>query len=292
VLNDDVLRWYRPSAGTIDAVARVELRELERRERLYREGRPLVLLHAFPLSADQWLPQLHRVPNGWRFIAPDMRGFRGAGPAFEDLAVGGPLTIDEYADDVIELMSHLDLDRAVVTGVSMGGYVAFALLRRAPSYVRGLILADTRSQADTPEGVENRKKMLKQLTDAGDRGPSVLIEDMLPKLLGAATLANQPAVVARIRSLALSNPPAAIAGGIRALMTRPDSTPLLRTVHCPTLIVVGADDALTPPSFSEEMHQAIAGSELVIVPGAGHLSSLEQPAAFNSALAAFLTHRV
>jgi pimeloyl-ACP methyl ester carboxylesterase len=119
-----------------------------------------------------------------------------------------------------------------------------------------------------------------------------LIEDMLPKLLGAATLANQPEVVARIRSLALSNPPAAIAGGIRALMTRSDSTPLLRTVHCPTLIVVGADDALTPPSFSQEMHQAIAGSELVIVPGAGHLSSVEQPAAFNAALAAFLTHRV
>jgi pimeloyl-ACP methyl ester carboxylesterase len=246
----------------------------------------LVLLHAFPLNARMWEPQLPLASHGWRVIAPHLRGF-GGGVDEADAS-----SVDDYAGDVIDLLDSLHITDAVIGGLSMGGYVAFALLRRAPSYVRGLVLADTRSQADTPEGVENRKKVLKQLTDAGDRGPSVLIEDMLPKLLGAATLANQPDVVARIRGLAISNPPAAIAGGIRALMTRPDSTPLLRTIHCPTLIVVGADDALTPPSFSQEMHQAIAGSELVIVPGAGHLSSVEQPAAFNSALAAFLTHRV
>jgi 3-oxoadipate enol-lactonase len=246
----------------------------------------LVLLHAFPLNARMWEPQLPLAGHGWRVIAPHLRGFDGGADEADASSV------DDYAGDVIDLLDSLHIKDAVIGGLSMGGYVAFALLRRAPSYVRGLILADTRSQADTPEGAENRKKMLKQLTDAGDRGPSVLIEDMLPKLLGAATLANQPDVVARIRSLALANSPAAIAGGIRALMTRPDSTPLLRTIHCPTLIVVGADDALTPPSFSQEMHQAIAGSELVIVPGAGHLSSVEQPAAFNSALAAFLTHRV
>ena len=140
-------------------------------------------------------------------------------------------TVDDYAGDVIDLLDALHIEDAVIGGLSMGGYVAFALLRRAPSYVRGLILADTRSQADTPEGVENRKKMLQALADAGDRGPSVLIEEMLPKLLGACHAGHQPDVVARVRSLALSNPPEAIAGGIRALMTRPDSTPLLRTIH-------------------------------------------------------------
>jgi len=99
-------------------------------------------------------------------------------------------------------------------------------------------------------------------------------------------------VADRVRTLALSNPPEAIAGAIRALMTRPDSTPLLSTIHCPTLILVGEEDTLTPPALSEEMHRAIAGSELIVVPGAGHLSSFEQPDAFNSALARFLTHRV
>jgi pimeloyl-ACP methyl ester carboxylesterase len=134
--------------------------------------------------------------------------------------------------------------------------------------------------------------MLKLLADKQESGPAAVVDEMLPKLLGQGTQARDPEIAARVRELALSNPPEAIAGAIRALMTRPDSTPLLRTIHCPTLIVVGAEDALTPPSFSEEMRQSVAGSELVILPGAGHLSSLEQPVVFNAALAAFLTHRV
>jgi pimeloyl-ACP methyl ester carboxylesterase len=125
-----------------------------------------------------------------------------------------------------------------------------------------------------------------------DKGPSAVVDEMLPKLLGASTRATQPALADRVRALALSSPPQAIAGAIHALMTRPDSTPLLRTIHCPTLIVVGEEDLLTPPALSEEMHRAISGSEIVVVPRAGHLSSFEQPDAFNSALAAFLTHRL
>lgn len=233
-----------------------------------------------------WEPQFALASQGWRVIAPHLRGFDGG--------AGEPpaSSVDDYAGDVIDLLDALHITDAVVGGLSMGGYVAFALVRRAPRYVRGLILADTRSQADTPEGIEGRKKMLRVLADNGDRGPSVVIEEMLPKLLGPATRASQPQIAARVRELALSNPAEAVAGGIRALMTRPDSTPLLRTIHCPTLIIVGADDVLTPPAFSEELHHAIAGSELTVIPDAGHLSSIEQSAAFNSALAAFLTHRV
>ena len=125
--------------------------------------------------------------------------------------------------------------------------------------------------------------MLRVLADNGGSGPSAVIDEVLPKLLGPATRASQPQIVARVRELALSSPAEAFAGGIRALMTRPDSTPLLRTIHCPTLIVVGADDVLTPPAFSEELHHGIAGSELTVIPGAGHLSSIEQSAAFSSA---------
>jgi pimeloyl-ACP methyl ester carboxylesterase len=243
----------------------------------------LVLLHAFPLNGRMWEPQHALAAHDWRIIMPHYRGFDGG--------VTDPpaSTVDEYAGDVIDLLDALHIEDAVIGGLSLGGYVALAILRRAPRYVRGLILADTRSQADTPEGVEGRKRMLQLLAD---KGPSAVVDEMVPKLLGASTRASQPALADRVRTLALSNPPQAIAGAIRALMTRPDSTPLLPTIHCPTLIVVGEEDVLTPPALSEEMHRAIPGSEIVVVPHAGHLSSLEQPDAFNSALAAFLTHRL
>ena len=243
----------------------------------------VVLLHAFPLNARMWDGQLALANGGWRVIAPHFRGVDGG--------TGDPpaTSLEDYAGDVIDLLDALHVEDAVIGGLSMGGYATFAILRRAPRYVRGLILADTRSQADTPEGVAGRTRMLQLLAE---KGPSAVVDEMIPKLLGASTRASRPELGDRVRALALSNPAEAIAGAIRALMTRPDSTPLLRTIHCPTLIVVGEEDTLTPPALSEEMHRAIPGSELVIVPGAGHLSSVEQPDAFNSALAAFLTHRV
>jgi pimeloyl-ACP methyl ester carboxylesterase len=212
-----------------------------------------------------------------------LRGFGAGG--------GDPpaVSVDDYAGDVIDLLDALHLKQVVVGGLSMGGYVAFALLRFAARYVQGLVLADTRSQADTPEGVAGRTRLLQVVQD---KGPSAVADEMIPKLLGETTKRTRPAVVEQVRSLALASSADAIAGAIRALMTRPDSTPLLSSIHVPTLIVVGDEDALTPPSASEEMQRAIAGSELVRIPQAGHLSNLEQPDLFNAALAAFLTHRV
>jgi pimeloyl-ACP methyl ester carboxylesterase len=243
----------------------------------------LILLHAFPLNARMWEGQLALAETGWRVIAPHRRGCDGG--------IGDPpaTSVDDYAGDVIDLLDTLHVPQAVVGGLSMGGYVAFALLRLAARYVQGLILADTRSQADTPEGIAGRTRLLQLVQD---KGPAAVAEEMIPKLLGATTLATRPAVVERVRSLALASSTEAIAGAIRALMTRPDSTPLLATIHVPTLIVVGEEDTLTPPAASEEMHRAIAGSELVRIPQAGHLSNLEQPALFDAALAAFLSHRV
>ena len=221
--------------------------------------------------------------SGWRVIAPQFRGFDGGD--------GEPMaaSVDDYAGDVIDLLDALDVKQAVIGGLSMGGYVAFALLRLAARYVQGLVLADTRSQADTPEGIAGRTRLL-QLLD--DKGPAAVAEEMIPKLLGDTTRRAKPAVVETVRSLALASPADAIAGAIRALMSRPDSTPLLATIHVPTLIVVGDEDTLTPPAASEEMHRAIAGSELVRISEAGHLSNLEQPEQFSAALAAFLGHRV
>jgi len=260
-----------------------KLRYLEAPSQGDRPRGTLVLLHAFPLNARMWEPQLALAAHDWRVLAPHLRGF---GAETSDPPAS---TVDEYAGDVIDLLDALHVEDAIIGGLSMGGYAAFAILRRAPRYVRGLILADTRSQADTPEGVAGRTRMLQLLTD---KGSAAVVDEMIPKLLGATTRATRPDVADRVRALALSNPPEAIAGAIRALMTRPDSTPLLPAIHCPTLIVVGEEDTLTPPALSEEMHRAIAGSELVVVPGAGHLSSFEQPDVFNSTLARFLTHRV
>jgi 3-oxoadipate enol-lactonase len=243
----------------------------------------LLLLHAFPLSARMWEGQLALAAGGWHVVAPQLRGFDGG--------AGDPpaASMDDYAGDVIDLLDALHVKQAVVGGLSMGGYVAFALLRLAARYVQGLILADTRSQADTPEGIAGRTRLLQLVQD---QGPSAVADEMIPKLLGETTRATRPAVVAQVRSLALASSADAIAGAIRALMTRPDSTPLLATIHVPTLIVVGDQDTVTPPAASEEMHRAIAGSELVRIPQAGHLSNLEQPELFGAALAAFLDHRV
>jgi pimeloyl-ACP methyl ester carboxylesterase len=243
----------------------------------------LVLLHGFPLSARMWEPQLSLANEGWRIIAPHLRGFGG------DAGAAQASSVDDYAADVVDLLDSLRIEDAVVGGLSMGGYVAFAMLRLAPRYIRALVLADTRSQADTPEGVQGRRRMLALVQE---KGPAAVADEMLPKLLGASTRRDDQALAERIRAMILANSIPAIAGGITALMTRPDSTPLLATIHVPTLIVVGEEDELTPPPLSRSMQEAIAGSELVTIPEAGHMSNMEQPHAFNTALVRFLSHRV
>ena len=243
----------------------------------------LLLIHAFPLNARMFEAQLALAHRGWRVIAPHLRGF--------DAAAGEPpaSSIDDYAADVIDLLDALHIDEAVIGGVSMGGYVAFAMFRHAPRYFQGMILADTKSQADTPEAVDGRKKMLRLVEE---KGPAAVAEEMVPKLLGETTRRARPDVVEQMRALVLANSSEAIAGAIRALMTRPDSAPLLPAIHCPALILVGDEDTVTPKAAAEEMHRGIAGSQLVVIPGVGHLSNLEDPSAFNAGLAQFLDHRV
>jgi pimeloyl-ACP methyl ester carboxylesterase len=247
----------------------------------------LVLLHAFPLHAGMWAPQFAFAETGWHVIAPQLRGFGGG-----DLPKSGggtPVTIDDYAGDVVDLLDALHVHDAVVGGLSLGGYVALAMLRAAPRYIHGLILADTRPQADTAEGVEGRKRMIAL---AASGGVSAVAGEMIPKLLGETTRRERSSVVDMVRSLASANRVEAITGALQAMMTRPDSTPLLASIHVPTLIVVGDEDGVTPPSISEEMHRAIPGSQLTVIPQAGHLSNLENTAAFNETVAAFLAHRV
>ena len=243
----------------------------------------MVLIHAFPLNARMFEPQLALADRGWRVVAPHLRQFDGGD--------GDPSasTVDDYAADVIDLADALHLEDAVIGGVSMGGYVAFAMFRHAPRYFQGMVLADTRATADAPQALEGRKKMIALVQQ---QGSAAVADEMLPKLLGETTRRTRPDLVERVRALAVSSSPGAIAGAVRALMTRPDSTPLLPTIHCPALIVVGDEDLLTPRSDAEAIHRGVAGSQLTVIAGAGHLSNLEQPDAFNDALARFLDHQV
>jgi pimeloyl-ACP methyl ester carboxylesterase len=230
-----------------------------------------------------WEPQLAMADRGWRVIAPHLRQFDGG--TQEPPAA----SVDDYAGDIVDLLDALQIHQAVIGGLSMGGYVSFALCRHAARYVQGLVIADSRAEADTPEGTAGRRKMLDLVAE---KGPPAVAEEMLPKLVGRTTMEKRPDVVERVRALALSSSADAISGAISALMSRPDSTPTLTKIHVPTLIIVGAEDVITPPALSEKMHQAIPGSELVSIPEAGHLSSVERPDAFNNALANFLDHRV
>ena len=240
----------------------------------------VVLLHAFPLSARMWEPQFGLAASGWRVLAPELAPVE-PGPR--------PRTMDDCAGAIVDMLDGLHVHDAVVVGLSMGGYAALALFRLAPRYARALVLCDTKPDADTPEGLEGRRRMQRLVRE---EGPSAVADELTPKLLGATTRATRPEVVEHVRSMIAGGSVDSIAVALDVLMSRQDSTPVLPSIHCPTLILVGEEDTVTPPALSRGMHAAIAGSRLETIAGAGHLSSLEQTDAFNARLSDFLEHRV
>jgi pimeloyl-ACP methyl ester carboxylesterase len=247
----------------------------------HNELRALVLLHAFPIGANLWEPQMRAIPKGWRLITPDLRGFGGS---TETDSVGA-LSIGDYADDVVDLLDELGVPRAVIGGCSMGGYAALALYQARPELVEALILANTRAGADSPESRANRRNML---TLVDREGPSGVAREMMPKMLGQTTKDTNASAEGTVRRLIKQQSPVAIRSAIHRMMHRPDSTPMLPNVSVPTLVITGADDEMIPVEESRKMASAIPGARLVIVPGAGHLANLEQPDAFNAALNEFL----
>ena len=241
-------------------------------------GMPVLFAHAFPLNRTMWAPNVSALVDRCRCVAADHRGFG-------ESSVAPPFSMDQYADDLARLLDVLRLDRVVFAGCSMGGYVAFAFLRRHRARVRALVLADTRSGADSPEGIEKRRKLI----DAARQGGSTAVANaQIAGLVGASTREKHPDTYDAVHRMIAQAPVGGIIGALEAMMGRPDSTPMLSSIDVPTLIVVGSEDTLTPEAESRAMHERIPGSRLAVVAGAGHLASLERPAAFNHLLTEFL----
>jgi pimeloyl-ACP methyl ester carboxylesterase len=235
-------------------------------------GWPVVLLHAFPVSAEMWRPQLEAAPEGYRFIAPELQSEAGHG-------------IDGYAKNVSVLLDALAIDTAAIGGLSMGGYVTFALYRFLPQRFSHMILADTRPQADTPDVRAGRETLRRLVAEAG---PAAIADVMLPRLLSERARREQPDVVSAVRAMTTAQSAAAIEIALGAMLDRPDSTPDLGGIDVPVLLVTGEHDEVTPPEIAHEMEQMIPRAHATVIHGAGHLSSLERPDVFSRALHDFL----
>jgi len=242
-------------------------------------GTPVVLLHAFPLSAGMWRRQ--RAPLGARarVITPDLRGF-GRSP----LGTDAP-SLEAMAEDVAALLDRLGVELAVLVGLSMGGYLAMAFLRGHAARVRGLVLADTKASADAAPARDKRERIARAVL-AGDR--TVLRQEVLPTLVGATTVRERPGVMSEVAALVDAAPPRAVAWAQRAMAARPDSFDVLRASAVPSLVVVGAEDTLSPPDEAAQLVEALTGSRLLVIPAAGHLSAMEAPEAFTGAVGDFL----
>jgi 3-oxoadipate enol-lactonase len=243
----------------------------------------LVLLHAFPLHAGMWAPQIEALSADRRVVAPDLLGFGGT----EAPETMFRYTMHGFADLVAGLLDRLRLDRVVLGGLSMGGYVSFAFLRQYRERVAGLILADTRPGADTPQVYERRTDQQDQVARIGT---AALIETLLEGLLCAETRAQRSELVERVRGL-MANPAAGYIGALEAMKHRPDSTAELAAISVPTLVLVGEEDGPSPPDVVRDMQERIPGAQLAVLPRAGHLSNLEAAEEFNAAVAAFLSGR-
>ena len=242
-------------------------------------GGAVVLLHGFPFNRTLWRGQVEALTSTHRVITPDLRGHGET-----SLGSDGS-TMEEMARDVAALLEALELERVILGGLSMGGYVTLAFARLFPRRVRALLLADTRPQGDTDEGKQNRERMAES---AMREGMTAIADAMLPKLLAPATHMKHPEVVERVREMILATKPEGAAAALRGMAARQNHTNFLQNIMQPTLVVVGSEDQLTPPADSEVMRRDIRGSRLEVIEGAGHVSNLERPDEFNHALARFL----
>jgi pimeloyl-ACP methyl ester carboxylesterase len=247
-------------------------------------GAPVLLVHGFPLDHTMWDAQIAALAQQSRVIAPDLRGF-GQTPLAPGDAERG-ISMEAYADDLAELLDALAIHEPIVlVGFSMGGYVAWQFVRKYGSRLRALVQCDTKATADSDEARGGRLKMAEHVAEWGS---GRVAEMMGPKLFAPATFEKQPKVVAAVRTVVERTPPAGIAAAQRGMAARPDVTSMLATINVPTLVLVGEHDAISPPAEMKDVAGAIPGAEFVVIPRAGHMTTMEEPGAVNSALVRFI----
>jgi pimeloyl-ACP methyl ester carboxylesterase len=244
-----------------------------------RESVPVVFIHGFPFSHAMWDGQIDALSATYRCVAHDVRGLGQSDPADHQY------TIEGHVDDLLGLLDRLGLDRVVCVGLSMGGYITLRALERAQERFLGAVLCDTRSEADTDEGKIRRFAGIRTVKSEGSR---LFADTFVRAVFAPSSFETRPEAVAKIHGIISRTTPLSIAGTLLALASRTDTTASLTRITVPTMIIVGEEDTLTPPACSQAMHERIRGSELRIIPGAGHMTNLENPAAFNGALASFL----
>ena len=259
------------------------------------KGRPIVLLHGYPFDRSMWSEQLGALAAaGFRAIAPDLRGLGETEAPISAGDSGGeshrlksvPLaTMEDMARDVAALLDELKVENAVICGLSMGGYVAFEFIHLFPTRVLGLVLAGTRAPADNEQEKAGREQQVQTMLRAGMVPISIAT---LPKLLAPRTLAEKPNVVKEVRRMITQTDSKGAAAAQRGMAARRDYSGDLPNISVPTLIIVGREDSIRPVADAEFMHQGIRNSRLEIIEDAAHMTNMEQPEVFNSALLTFL----
>lgn len=244
------------------------------------EGPALLLVHGFPLDRSMWTGQIEDLSRDYRVIAPDLRGF-----GLSDVSQGTVL-MEQYADDLAGLLDALGVhDGVTLCGLSMGGYVAWQFWRRHRSRLNGLILCDTRAEADTPDAASTR-------LESADRvlaeGIGFLADGMMEKLLAPSTLRDRPEIADAAKSVMLATPRDGAAAAQRGMAARADSSDILSQIDEPTLVICGEHDAISTVDEMRGIAQQIAGAVYVQIPNAGHMSPLENPQAVNMAIRDFL----
>ncbi|HWO88913.1 MAG TPA: alpha/beta fold hydrolase [Gemmatimonadales bacterium] len=276
---DEVAEMFGRRVSTLPGeVVRYQVGDITLAADVRGDGPVLILVHGFPLDRTIWRHQVATL-SGWRRVAPDLRGF-----GFSEAPASG-YSLSAYADDLVGLLDRLKVPRAVFAGLSMGGYVLFELLRRHRDRVAGLVLCDTKAEADTPDGKKGRDEMIAL---ARERGTDAIADRMVARVLGRTTQRTQPQLVAQVREMIIRTPVAGVVGALEAMRDRPDSRELLSTITVPTLVIVGEEDELTPPAAARAMTEAIPSAAMTTIPGAGHIAPLEAPTAVSRVLAEFL----
>ncbi|MDX9749668.1 MAG: alpha/beta fold hydrolase [Flavobacteriales bacterium] len=240
----------------------------------------LLFIHGFPLDHTLWRHQVRAFSGTHRVLAPDLRGF-----GEDKRAVPEEMTMERYAADLKELLDEQGVERATLVGLSMGGYIAMAFAAKWPDMVRGLVLANTRAGGDDEDAVKARREMAR---NAVDKGMAVIARGMVPNLLSDRTRQRTPRLAAEVEAMIARQSPQATAAAAKGMARRPDRTAWLRTLRLPVLVITGEQDKLMPLPTSQAMADALPRAALVVLSGAGHLSNLEQPEAFNAQVEAFL----